>query len=140
MDLSTLFATGEGTIELKHPVTGKVLLDDNKKPFSLTVIGTHTAKYKEIARKIGFLAHKRNKDIVVEDMSFDEFNEAVNSNELNELELLAQAITSCNITLDGAKIKCTPEKMIELLSDERFAWIKDQYVAEVKKGKVFFGK
>lgn len=140
MDLGKLLASDQAVIELKHPVTGVALFDDDEKPkaLSLTIVGHHTRKYKDIAKRIGYSQHKRNKNLNAEDLSPEETFEAMALNEADDLEAFAEAITDCNILLNGEKLKCTKDNMIDLLSDERFYWIKNQYIDEVRKGAVFF--
>lgn len=142
-DLSSLFATGTATIEIRHPKTGEVLMDDSKTPapWSITALGAHTNEYKALQRKAMYNVHKRNGkvNVDVEKMSVDEFVAAASLSDNDLLELRASAITACNIYDEaGAKIACNKENMVKLLSDERLYWLKNQYFAEVDEGQVFF--
>ncbi len=140
MDLNTAFAAGTAVIELTHPVTGEVLMDDSEppKPMSLTVIGKHTKEYKKIERRIGFLALKRNKKLNIESMTFDEFDLASIENEDSTVDLHANMITKCNIVKDGKQLTATPKEMIKLLSDERCAWISEQLTEALEDNDLFF--
>jgi hypothetical protein len=141
MDISTLFATGTATIELKHPVTGAVLMDDSTppKPMSLTVLGAHTKEYKAIKRKITLAMYLRNKGNDIELMSDEEKLSAMELNEDDELQLRAATVSACNITVSGEKLKCKPDVIADLLSDEKTSWIDAQYAKELDAGLVFFG-
>jgi len=140
MDLNTLFAAGTAVIELKHPLTGETLFDESEpaKPMTLTVMGKHTDEYKVMEREIGFNAMKRTKNLKVEKMSFDEFLAATKKNDEETLKLLAGTITACNIFMDGKVLKHSHKNMLNLLSDERCSWVKDQLVEELNKTELFF--
>ena len=139
MDLNDLFAAGQATIELKHPLTGKPLMDDSTppKPLSLTVLGHHTKEYKKLARAIGFAKSKRDKKDF-SDLSFEDTCAILDLNEADEIELLASAVVDCNLFFNGKYVECTKENILSILSDVRIPWLLDQYVQEVNAGKVFF--
>lgn len=140
MDLNTLFAVGTATIEIKHPVTGDVLMDESAtpKPMTLTVMGKHTKEYKKLERKIAFLALKRNKKLNIEEMSVEEFESALSENEGAQLDLHASLVTGCNIFMEGKKLKYSYENILAMLSDERCSWINDQLTEELEKADLFF--
>lgn len=141
MDLNQLFATETAIIELKHPLTDEVLMDESTtpKPMSITILGTHTKAYQKIQRKVGFSLVKKNKIYDIEKMSLEEFELATFENEELELELFSQIIVSCNIFMEGKHIKCNPKNIRELLSDERVFWLRELIREEIA-GKTLFIK
>jgi len=140
MDLNQLFVTETAVIELKHPVTDKVLMDESKipKPMSITILGTHTKPYQKIQRKVGFDMLKKNKIYDIEKMSLVEFELATSENEELELELFSNIIVSCNLFMEGKEIKYSPKNMHKLLSDPRVFFIKEQMREEIAGKALFF--
>ena len=54
------------------------------------------------------------------------------------LDLHACIITDCNIFMEGKNIKHNHKNMLNILSDERCAWIDDQLTDALEKANVFF--
>lgn len=131
MDLKNLTPKSDVVVvQLKHPATKEVLLNEDKTPMEITLAAPHSKKYKSV---IHSQTNKRleqmqaNKETVfkVEDV------------EAAALETLSKATESWNITFDGEQPKLTVKKASEIY-DEVF-WIKDQ-VEEAYESSLDFMK
>ena len=140
MDLNKLFAVGEAKVELKHPVTGEVLFDEEKTPKELgfTIIGKHTREYKKLERAVGFAAIKRNKKHNIDSMTLEQFESITEENDEAALDLHVQMITDLNVIMDGKKLKCTPVDLKFLFTDQRTSWVYDQFKADIDNAELFF--
>ncbi|MCP4055740.1 MAG: hypothetical protein GY738_00110 [Pseudoalteromonas sp.] len=142
MDLSNCFASSSAVIELKNPETGEVIMDEGKGkkalPQSFTVMGTHTREYKKLAKMLIFEAAKQEKKRDLDKMSPSELIVVNQENEDKVLGLHVKAILGCNIFIHGKKLEGTVADYKALFSDERTAWIYDQFKVALEDNKLFF--
>jgi len=140
MDLNSVFASGSAVIELKHPNTGDILMDESTppQPMTLTVMGTHTNQYKAMSRKIGFANAKRNKKLNIDKLSIEELVSIAEKNDESEIEIKAGTVTDCNLFMDGKKVKFSNKVILDILSDEKTSWIYPQLAEALEETELFF--
>jgi hypothetical protein len=118
MDLKDLKPTSDVVeVEIKHPTTLDVLLNEDGTPMTITMYAPHAKEYKSLVhaqtnKRLKQAQSKKKMDITAEDL------------EESALGILADATKSWNITYGGVKPKLTVAKAKEIY-DEVF-WIKDQ--------------
>ena len=125
MDILNFTTNNDKVIELVNPVTGEPLLDEKKKPLSITVMSKHSKEYRLIEREIGFRA-KKLKEPNADKMEFNEFSDAYEEVAALGTEFLARTVTACNLVMNSKALKANKDDMVAVFSDERTAWVREQ--------------
>ena len=135
MDLSNLFATKHAVIYLTHPITGEQLYcdDEQKDPFTWSILGKHTAEYKKLLSAATRKAKEQFGDKKMSDLNDDELEQ------FNDIfaNVIVETTVGFNIVLDGKKVKYSRAKAEELLNNEALYWLRDQVVSEGQKAANF---
>lgn len=125
INLSTLATTKETfTVELKHPVTGDVLKDENGNVASITILGKSSKEYRDLNTVQN---NKRfNQGVKAKRVEFDQ--ETIQK---DYAELLA-AVTVGADNLEYGGQKNSDIDFLKLYTDPTLVWIKDQVSAELE--------
>lgn len=123
MDLEKLPQSSDTqVVELYLPDTEEPILDDSGVPFSVTIHGPYSSRYKEITEKTQNrrlrMAQKSGRRLKV---TAAEIRDEVENR-------MIQCVEDWNIQLGGKKLPCTEENIRDIFS--RYGWIRDQvYIA-----------
>jgi len=120
MDLSNLEISQESfKVELTHPETGEVLMCDSKKPqvMYVSILSQDNAEYRRATSKA--LRKNQNDKGRKQDIDLDKTWDT-------SAEILASVTTDCYLFMGGEVVPFSKEKMLEIYSDNRFKWIKEQ--------------
>lgn len=118
MDLKDLTPKSDTIeVEIKHPITGEALKNDDDTPMTITLHATHSKDYKSVMheqtnRRLKAASATGRVDITSEEL------------EENTLEVLAKATKSWNLTFGGEKPELTVDAAKKLYTE--VFWIKDQ--------------
>lgn len=129
MDLKTLAPTSnEVVVELKHPVTGEVLMIEGEGPMTVTLHATHTKEYRE--------AMFDQTDAIMQNAGGDQ-GYKVKANDMAKLsfELLVKVTKDWNIYLDGKKPKFSKKAAAKLY--EELFWLPQQLEKELSEHTPF---
>lgn len=111
MDLTNIEVKDQATLDIKHPLTGELLLDDKENPMTITVYGSETATYKKRVFEL------RRKMVEKQDTTFE-------GSEDFAMEMLVAVTANWSIQMDGKHPSCTPKAVLQLY--EAQPWIRDQ--------------
>lgn len=112
-DIFNLIPKNTNTVNLRHPVTGEVLVCSDKTKMTIEVIGKDARQYRKIqADLLRAKIDKKNKSLSAEQV--DEFS----------TEQLASCIVSWNIEYNGEKPALSIQKATEILDEVR--WMREQ--------------
>ena len=115
MDLNVLGTAQESCVmELLHPVTQEVILDDKGKAFSLSLLSADTNKYKAEYSKVIKLARSKKTE------------QTMRESEERACELLAEVTTDCHLIMDGKKVVNDKASICELYLNPQYSWIREQ--------------
>lgn len=117
---------------IRHPATGLPMLDEHKKPVTISFLGQYSDIFRETMRAI--------------QVNRAEFhNEARAANPLKPAPLPQDKIDEENVTiltscvvgwtipsLDGQPFPFTPENAARLFTDRRFIWLRDPALAFIQ--------
>ena len=120
MDLSNLAINQDGfKVELTHPVTGEVLTCDSKKPQAMyvSILSQDSAEYRRATSKA--LRKNQSDKGRKQDIDLDKTWDTT-------AEILADITTDCYLYINGETVSFSRDKMIEIYSDNKFKWIKEQ--------------
>ena len=118
MDLKDLTPKSDTIeVEIKHPITGEALKNDDDTPMTITLHATHSKDYKSVMheqtnRRLKAASATGRVDITSEEL------------EENTLEVLSKATKSWNLTFGGEKPELTVDAAKKLYTE--VFWIKDQ--------------
>ncbi len=118
MDLKDLTPKSDTIeVEIKHPVTGEALKNDDDTPMTITLHATHSKEYKSVMHE---QTNRRLK------AASSTGKVAITSEELEEntLEILAKVTKSWDLTFGGEKPELTVDAAKKLYTE--VFWIKDQ--------------
>lgn len=135
MDLGA-FDTSEalGTMEVRNPTTGEVLIAKDGEPVSITFIGQDHPKYLDISHK---QQNRRIQRAVNVSQRAAVTSESV---EADELELLAASVHSWHgIVLRGEELECNPMNARRLFADAGTRWLRKQSAAFQENRAEFLG-
>ena len=120
-DLSSFAVSqDEYLVEIRNPVTFEILQDDEGVPFSIGVLSSDTNKSREV---VGNLKREARKLIKSGSKSVEKETENAMA------ETIAACTTSCNLVLDGKKVKHSVKEMKKLFINPEYNWLKDQVSA-----------
>ena len=118
MDLKDLTPNlDDVVIDIKHPVTGEVLKNDDDTDMTITILAPHSKEYKKFQHaQISKRLQKAQKS-KSQDVDYSDIEEAT-------LEVLANTTKAWNLTFDGENPELTVERAKKMY-DEVF-WIRNQ--------------
>lgn len=132
MDLSTLSGGSGYTLELKHPATGEVLVDDEGVTMTITVVGVDSDQFRKAERDFRIraitLAKKEGGSMTPE--------EQADYAEKEMLNRLVACTVDMHIQLSGEIVSHSPTKTAEIYHD--YPWIKEQVEEAVNNRANFF--
>jgi hypothetical protein len=111
MDLKYIEVKDQATMDIKHPLTGELLLDEKENPMTITVYGSETATYKKRIFEL------RRKMVEKQDTTFE-------GSEDFAMEMLVAVTANWSILLDGNHPTCAQKAVRELYAAQ--PWIRDQ--------------
>lgn len=118
MDLKDLTPKSDTIeVEIKHPITGEALKNDDDTPMTITLHATHSKDYKSVMHEQTNRRLKAASATGKVDITSEELEE-------NTLEVLAKATKSWNLTFGGEKPELTVGAAKKLYTE--VFWIKDQ--------------
>jgi hypothetical protein len=118
MDLKDLTPKSDTIeVEIKHPITGEALKNDDDTPMTITLHATHSKEYKSVMHEQTNRRLKAASATGKVDITSEELEE-------NTLEVLAKATKSWNLTFGGEKPELTVDAAKKLYTE--VFWIKDQ--------------
>lgn len=118
MDLKDLTPKSDTIeVEIKHPITGEALKNDDDTPMTITLHATHSKDYKIVMHEQTNRRLKAASATGKVDITSEELEE-------NTLEVLAKATKSWNLTFGGEKPELTVDAAKKLYTE--VFWIKDQ--------------
>jgi hypothetical protein len=118
MDLKDLTPKSDTIeVEIKHPITGEALKNDDDTPMTITLHATHSKDYKSVMHEQTNRRLKAASATGKVDITSEELEE-------NTLEVLAKATKSWNLTFGGEKPELTVDAAKKLYTE--VFWIKDQ--------------
>jgi len=100
-------------LEILHPVNGE------KTGLVVQVASYRSERVKRVQRRLGNAAIREGKKNPKKVGTVEEIEERTN-------EIVAAAIVGWNMTKGGEPVPCTPEKIIEIVSDPRYFFIAEQ--------------
>lgn len=124
MDLANLKPKSDtSTFELKHPATSEILVDEEGKPFTITVLLRHTKEFRDLgydlADKRALRLAKAKKADTIEKTA-----DAMADMD----EMVAKSIKGYYLIYEGKPVQYSPENTKRLLED--YPWIRDQVLEE----------
>ena len=118
MDLKDLTPKSDTIeVEIKHPITGEALKNDDDTPMTITLHATHSKEYKSVMHEQTNRRLKAASATGKVDITSEELEE-------NTLEVLAKATKSWNLTFGGENPELTVDEAKKLYTE--VFWIKDQ--------------
>ena len=118
MDLKDLTPKSDTIeVEIKHPITGEALKNDDDTPMTITLHATHSKEYKSVMHEQTNRRLKAASATGKVDITSEELEE-------NTLEVLAKATKSWNLTFGGEKPELTVDAAKKLYTE--VFWIRDQ--------------
>lgn len=118
MDLKDLTPKSDSIeVEIKHPITGEALKNDDDTPMTITLHATHSKEYKSVMHEQTNRRLKAASATGKVDITSEELEE-------NTLEVLAKATKSWNLTFGGEKPELTVDAAKKLYTE--VFWIRDQ--------------
>ena len=118
MDLKDLTPKSDSIeVEIKHPITGEALKNDDDTPMTITLHATHSKEYKSVMHEQTNRRLKAASATGKVDITSEELEE-------NTVEVLAKATKSWNLTFGGEKPELTVDEAKKLYTE--VFWIKDQ--------------
>lgn len=131
MDLSDLIPKSDTiTVFLRHPITGEPIKKDDGTDMTITVYGQHTEAYKaaiheQMDKRLEKAAKGRDSKITASEM------------DATSAELLAKTTVAWNIQFNKKDYEFKIANAIQLYKDPKFAWIKNQVLAEQENFEAF---
>lgn len=123
MDLSEINVTdksNEGAwMDIYHPVSGELILDDKKQPMRIKLVGKHSDAFIKASRKIMDRRLSKQKGRAKVSITSEQL-------ENESTETLARCVTDWNIIVDKERPECTFENVYAVLSDPRFRFLREQ--------------
>jgi len=118
MDLKDLTPKSDTIeVEIKHPITGEALKNDDDTPMTITLHAMHSKEYKSVMHEQTNRRIKSANSTGRVDITSEELEE-------NTLEVLSKATKSWNLTFGGEKPELTVDAAKKLYTE--VFWIKDQ--------------
>jgi hypothetical protein len=100
-------------LDIIHPVTG------DKTGLVVQVVSYRSERVKRVQRRLGNAAMREGKKNPKKVGTVEEIEERTN-------EIVAAAIIGWNMTKAGQPVPCTPEEIVNIVSDPRYFFIAEQ--------------
>jgi hypothetical protein len=119
MGLNSIGKIKETTeVELLHPATGEVLLNDDGSPMTITVHGPYSSTYKAINHA------QQNKRLMKAQRTGGKMNLTAEEIESSALDLLVKCTEAWNLTLDTEPEEFSQDKARQVYLDH--PWVREQ--------------
>ena len=105
-------------VELLHPATGEVLLNDDGTPMTITVHGPYSSTYKAISHA------QQNKRLMKAQRTGGKFNLSAEEIEASSLDLLVKCTEGWCLTLDKKPEEFSQDKARQVYLDH--PWVREQ--------------
>jgi len=105
-------------VELTHPATGEVLLNDDGTPMTITVHGPYSSTYKSISHA------QQNKRLMKAQRTGGKMSLSAEEIEASSLDLLVKCTESWNLTLDKEPEEFSQDKARQVYLD--YPWVREQ--------------
>lgn len=105
-------------VEIVHPATGEVLLNDDGTPMTITVYGPYSSTYKSVSHA------QQNKRLMKAQRTGGKLNLSAEEIEASSLDLLVKCTADWNITLDDKPEDFSQDKAREVYKE--YPWVRDQ--------------
>ena len=105
-------------VEILHPATGEVLLNDDGTPMTITVHGPYSSTYKAVSHA------QQNKRLMKAQRTGGKLNLSAEEIEASSLELLVKCTAGWNITLEDKPEDFSQDKAREVYKE--YPWVRDQ--------------
>ena len=105
-------------VEIVHPATGEVLLNDDGTPMTITVYGPYSSTYKSVSHA------QQNKRLMKAQRTGGKLNLSAEEIEASSLDLLVKCTADWNITLDDKPENFSQDKAREVYKE--YPWVRDQ--------------
>jgi len=105
-------------VELTHPATGEVLLNDDGTPMTITVHGPYSSTYKSISHA------QQNKRLMKAQRTGGKMSLSAEEIEASSLDLLVKCTESWNLTLDKEPEGFSQDKARQVYLD--YPWVREQ--------------
>jgi len=118
-------------VELLHPATGEVLLNDDGKPMTITVHGPYSSTYKAVSHA------QQNKRLMKAQRTGGKLNLSAEEIEASSLDLLVKCTESWNLTLDKKPEEFSQDKARQVYLEH--PWVREQVDAVFGDTRAFLG-
>jgi len=118
-------------VELLHPATGEVLLNDDGTPMTITVHGPYSSTYKAVSHA------QQNKRLMKAQRTGGKLNLSAEEIEASSLDLLVKCTESWNLTLDKKPEDFSQDKARQVYLDH--PWVREQVDAVFGDTRAFLG-
>lgn len=136
MDLMSITPSSDVIIvELKHPSTKEVLLnDEDNTPMTWTLYAPHTKEYKKVVYSYTQARMNKMRD---KDGKYDPSQFNLEEADEETLKQIADVSKDWNITFGGEKPKFTKKVVKDILFDDKYFWIRPQLEEALDTYEVF---
>ena len=118
-------------VELMHPATGEVLLNDDGTAMTITVHGPYSSTYKSISHA------QQNKRLMKAQRTGGKLNLSAEEIEASSLDLLVKCTESWNISLGDEKEEFSQDKARQVYLEH--PWVREQVDAVFGDTRAFLG-
>lgn len=118
-------------VELLHPATGEVLLNDDGTPMTITVHGPYSSTYKAVSHA------QQNKRLMKAQRTGGKLNLSAEEIEASSLDLLVKCTESWNLTLDKKPEEFSQDKARQVYLEH--PWVREQVDAVFGDTRAFLG-
>ena len=128
-DIGTVKETTD--VELLHPSTGEVLLNDDGTPMTITVYGQYSSTYKAVSHA------QQNKRLMKAQRTGGKMNLNAEELEAAAMDLLVKCTAGWNITLDKKPEDFSHDKVRQVYQE--YPWVREQVDAVFGDTRAFLG-
>ena len=118
-------------VELMHPATGEVLLNDDGTAMTITVHGPYSSTYKSVSH------NQQNKRLMKAQRTGGKLNLSAEEIEASSLDLLVKCTESWNISLGDEKEEFSQDKARQVYLEH--PWVREQVDAVFGDTRAFLG-
>jgi len=118
-------------VELMHPATGEVLLNEDGTAMTITVHGPYSSTYKSISHA------QQNKRLMKAQRTGGKLNLSAEEIEASSLDLLVKCTESWNISLGDEKEEFSQDKARQVYLEH--PWVREQVDAVFGDTRAFLG-
>lgn len=111
-------------LEILHPITG------DKTGLVIDIVSYRSEWVKRVQRRLANSAIRENKKNPKKVGTVEEVEERTN-------EIVAASIVSWNMTRDKTPVECTPETVMQIISDPRYFFIAEQVDKAADEDAIF---